>query len=130
MRLFHQFVRFAAVGLSGTAVQYSVLWVGVECFGAQRAAAAASAVGYLCGSLCNYLLNRMFTFKGNHAHTRAAPRYFMVIGGGWLINTSLMAWWVQHLHWNTWLAQMLATAIGLAWNFSGSRWWAFRHRPH
>ena len=42
--LHHQFLRFAAVGASGTLVQYSVLWTGVTFFGVD-AAAAASGLG-------------------------------------------------------------------------------------
>lgn len=124
--VFEQFLRFALVGASGTAVQYVVLWLGVTFLGAP--AAAASAVGYLCGAVVNYLLNHAFTFKGQSSHGRAAPRYFALLGVGWCINTGLMTLFVHELGWNYWIAQIITTGIGLCWNFAGSRWWAFSHK--
>ncbi len=125
MSISRQFIRFAAVGASGTAVQYLVLWGGVEFFAAS--AVAASAVGYVLGSVVNYLLNYFFTFKSAKSHVEAATKYYVVLGLGWCINTGLMALFVTHLGWNYWIAQILTTGIGLVWNFTGSRLWAFKH---
>lgn len=124
MSLQRQFLRFAAVGASGTAVQYSVLWAGVELFGAS--AAAASGLGYVLGAVVNYILNYFFTFQSAKSHGEAAAKYFTLLGIGWCMNTGLMWFLVQQLAWYYWLAQVLATGIGLVWNFSGSRWWAFK----
>lgn len=123
--LHHQFLRFAAVGASGTLVQYSVLWAGVSCFGT-GAAAAASGVGYILGSVVNYVLNYFFTFKSDKGHGEAAAKYFSLLAVGWCINTGLMWFLVHHQGWHVWLAQILATGLGLVWNFAGSRWWAFK----
>jgi putative flippase GtrA len=124
MSLQRQFFRFAAVGASGTVVQYSVLWAGVELAGV--GAAAASGLGYALGSVVNYFLNYFFTFQSDKSHGEAATKYFTLLGIGWCMNTGLMWLLVHGLAWNYWLAQILATAIGLAWNFAGSRWWAFK----
>jgi putative flippase GtrA len=124
MSLSRQFIRFAAVGLCGTAVQYVVLWGGVEFFGTP--AALASGVGYMCGSVVNYLLNYFFTFESGKTHAEAASKYFSVLAVGWCINTGLMAVLVHSMGWNYWIAQILTTGIGLIWNFAGSRLWAFK----
>ena len=124
MSITRQFLRFAAVGASGTAVQYSILWGGVEWFALH--AAVASAIGYLCGSVVNYLLNYFFTFDSSKGHVEAASKYFSVLAVGFCINTGLMALMVSQLHWHYWLAQIVTTGIGLIWNFAGSRWWAFK----
>lgn len=123
--LHHQFLRFAAVGASGTAVQYVTLWAGVQVFG-MDAAAAASGIGYMLGSVANYVLNYFFTFKSDKGHGEAATKYFSLLAVGWCINTGLMWLLVQHQSWHVWLAQLLVTGIGLLWNFAGSRWWAFK----
>ncbi len=132
MSVSRQFLRFAAVGASGTAVQYFVLWTGVEF--AAASAVTASAIGYVLGSVVNYLLNYFFTFKSAKSHVEAATKYYVVLGLGWCINTGLMALFVNHLVWNYWVAQILTTGIGLVWNFAGSRLWAFKHdsaaQPH
>lgn len=125
--LLHQFLRFAAVGLFGTLVQYVCLWIGTEWQG-KSAAAISSAIGYALGTVLNYALNYRFTFQSNQSHREAAGKYFSVLGIGWCINTSLMTLFVHHWHWQPWPSQILTTGIGLMWNFSGSRLWAFRHR--
>ncbi|CDG84051.1 GtrA family protein [Janthinobacterium agaricidamnosum] len=124
MSVSRQFLRFAAVGASGTTVQYGVLWTGVELLG--TSAAAASGLGYVLGSVVNYILNYFFTFKSDKGHGEAATKYFTLLGIGWCMNTGLMWLLVHQLGWNYWIAQVLATGIGLAWNFLGSRWWAFK----
>lgn len=119
-----QFLRFAMVGASGTAVQYLVLWFGVE--RCAVGAAAASGAGYGLGALVNYTLNYSFTFGSRQSHSSAAARYFTLLGLGWCLNTSLMWLLVHESGWYYWAAQVLATGLGLLWNFAGSRWWAFR----
>jgi putative flippase GtrA len=122
--LFHQFLRFAAVGASGTLVQYATLWAGVELL--RMPAAFASGLGYVLGSIVNYILNYFFTFKSDSSHARTAARYYAVLAIGWSINTGLMALLAQHWGINYWLAQLFTTGVGLIWNFTGSRWWAFK----
>ncbi|MET3130005.1 putative flippase GtrA [Oxalobacteraceae bacterium GrIS 1.11] len=124
MSVQRQFLRFAAVGASGTAVQYSVLWTGVELFGSS--AAVASGLGYILGAVVNYLLNYFFTFQSAKSHGEAAAKYFTLLGIGWCMNTGLMWLLTHNLAWNYWLAQVLVTGIGLIYNFVGSRWWAFK----
>ena len=125
MQIAHQFLRFAAVGAAGTVVQYTVLWVAVEHLAVP--AAIASAIGFLLGSVVNYLLNYFITFSSAKSHTEAATKYYAVVGVAWCINTGLMTLLVHYQGWNYWIAQVLATGVGLVWNFAGSRWWAFRH---
>ncbi|HAT33399.1 MAG TPA: GtrA family protein [Janthinobacterium sp.] len=124
MSVQRQFLRFAAVGASGTAVQYSVLWAGVNLVGVS--AAAASGAGYALGAVVNYILNYFFTFQSDKSHGEAAAKYFTLLGIGWCMNTGLMWLLAQRLGWNLWLAQVLVTGIGLIYNFAGSRWWAFK----
>ena len=126
MSLPRQFLRFAAVGACGTLVQYATLEVGTGRLGIQ--AAWASAIGYLLGSVVNYLLNYFFTFESGKSHTEAASKYFSLLGVGFCINTGLMALLVHQLGWNLWIAQILTTGIGLIWNFTGSRYWAFKEK--
>jgi hypothetical protein len=83
------------------------------------ASAASSAAPVNCAQL-------LFTFKSDKGHGEAASKYFTLLGIGWCINTGLMWLLVHQLGWYYWLAQVLATGIGLMWNFAGSRWWAFK----
>jgi putative flippase GtrA len=125
MTLPRQFIRFAAVGATGTLIQYGILWAGVEFLTVP--AAFASGVGYAFGSISNYLLNYFFTFESGKSHAETISKYYSVLGIGWCINTGIMGVLVHHWGWNYWFAQLLATGVGLVWNFIGSRWWAFKH---
>lgn len=124
MTLLRQFLRFAVVGVTGTLIQYGILWVGVEIF--SKPAALASGVGYAFGSIANYLLNYFFTFASGKTHLETASKYYAVLGVGWFINTGLMGLLVHRLGQNYWMAQVFVTGVGLMWNFVGSRWWAFK----
>jgi putative flippase GtrA len=124
MSISKQFLRFAAVGACGTLVQYAVLAAGTNWLG--MLPEFASAAGYMCGSVVNYLLNYFFTFESGKSHMEAAGKYFTLLGVGFCINTALMALLAHHLGWNIWIAQCLTTGIGLVWNFTGSRFWAFK----
>jgi len=124
--LLPQFIHFATVGLTGTLVQYLSLWIGVHYF--LISAPIASAIGYIFGSVVNYLLNYFLTFGSNKSHKEAASKYFSIVGIGWCINLFLMSFFVHYLSWYFWFAQFMTTGICLIWNFSGSRWWAFRHK--
>ena len=117
--LHHQFLRFAAVGASGTAVQYSVLWGGVEWAGIS--AAAASGIGYILGSVVNYILNYFFTFKSDKGHGEAASKYFTLLGIGWCINTGLMWLLVDRLGTHPTLAVLLVVAATVPVTFALSR---------
>lgn len=124
-----QFLRFAAVGLSGTAVQYltvqlSVMW-SWSVFD-KAPAVFGSALGYVLASIVNYILNYFLTFSSEKSHLEAASKYFTVLAIGWCLNLGLMSFFVEHLHWWHWYAQLITTAIGLCWNFGGSKLWAFR----
>jgi putative flippase GtrA len=121
----HQFSRFALVGATGTAVQYTVLWIGVNVLA--QSAPASSAAGYLLGSIVNYLLNYAFTFASGKSHFEAATKYYAVMVVGFCLNTGLMEIFVRSLKLNYWVAQVITTGLGLLWNFVGSRWWAFRN---
>jgi putative flippase GtrA len=125
MKLTHQFLRFAAVGATGTLIQYGILWLGVESF--HISAPLASGTGYVFGSVSNYLLNYSLTFRGaGRPLGEAASKYFTILGAGWCINAFLMTVLVSRWGANYWAAQLLATAFVLLWNFCGSRMWAFK----
>jgi len=128
MSISRQFIRFAAVGACGTAVQYTVLAIGTALFTIPPE--WPSAVGYMCGSVVNYILNYFFTFESGKSHVEAASKYFSLLGVGFCINTGLMALLAHHLGWNIWIAQFLTTGVGLVFNFVGSRLWAFKEAHH
>lgn len=122
-----QFIRFAAVGLVGTAVQYTCLGIAIYLYG-RTAAVMGSAVGYILGSIANYILNYFITFDSKQSHKEAGLKYFTVLTIGWFLNLGMISLMVNHWGWWVWLSQMISTGIGLCWNFAGSKLWAFKNK--
>lgn len=120
-----QFIHFAAVGLSGTAVQYGTLALGTTFYG-DEVAVVASAIGYILGSVVNYVLNYFLTFGSAKSHTEAASKYFTILGLGWCLNFGMMSLFIASWGWWLWFAQIVSTGVGLCWNFAGSKLWAFK----
>lgn len=119
-----QFLRFLFSGGLATALQYVILGIGTYQFG--WPAALASGVGYFAGSVMNYVLNYFFTFASEKPHTHALALFYVAVLIGLIINTLAMAILVELLDWSQWVAQVLATLLAFAWNFSASRSWVYR----
>jgi putative flippase GtrA len=117
-------VRFVLTGGIATLLQYVILWSGVEVLGLP--AAVASGIGYLVGSLVSYFLSYYYTFESSRSHVGAVSRFYIMVGIGWLINVLTVGVLADSLEWNKWLAQLIATAIALVWNFCFSRYWVFK----
>ncbi len=118
-----QFLRFSATGAVGTAVQYLVLvWlVGAR----QRPVAVASLCGFVAGAVTNYFLARRFVFPSSRRHSIASFQFMAVAATGALFNTSVVqVLFDSGAHYL--VAQMVATAVVLVWNFTANRYWTFR----
>lgn len=124
----NQFLVFAFVGALATALQYLVVAVGLS-FGGQMVP-VWSAIGYFCGSLLSYLLNRQITFQGTsgtHGHTLL--RFYMMVTTGCLINSAIISIVLFATNWSVWYAQIVATVVTIACNFTMSKNFVFRSWP-
>ena len=122
--ILRQFLTFSGVGLVAAVAHYGVLIAFVEGFG--MAPVIATLWGFLAGAAVSYVLNRRYTFRSDRPHRAAAPRFLAVSTGGFLLNGIVM--WVLNETWGVpyLLAQVVATAIVLFWNFSANLLWTFR----
>jgi len=120
----HQFIRFLLTGVLATLLQYAFLEVTA---GRLRwSPAVGSGLGYIAGSILSYAMNYYFTFRSDAPHMKAAPRFYMMVGIGWLLNTTTMALLADIGGWNKWVSQVLATLFTLLWNFLAARKWVFK----
>lgn len=118
-----QLLRFVGVGGLATALHYLILIALVA--GAGLDATPASATGYALSTLFNYALNRRLTFRSRRSHRSALPRFLLLAGVGLAINTATVWFLAQHLGLHYLIAQVVATALTLCWNFLVARHWAF-----
>ncbi|MGC4027481.1 MAG: GtrA family protein [Steroidobacteraceae bacterium] len=117
------FSRFLGVGLAATALQYAVLVAGVELAGALPV--RASALGFVCGSVLNYLLNRSYTFRSRVSHLRGVSRFIVIVALGLAANVLFMSLLNGYLGWNYVLSQIVTTGVVMLWNFVGHSLWTF-----
>jgi putative flippase GtrA len=118
-----RFVGFLGVGAIATALQYLILLLGVEAFGASPV--VASAVGFTVSAVANYLLNYRYTFRSERSHGSAALRFAIVATAGLLL-TALMMEVLAHRAGLPYLwAQVLTTGVVLACNFVAHALWSF-----
>jgi putative flippase GtrA len=125
MSLAAQFFRFLGVGGLCTAIHYAIMAALVAL--GWMAPVAASTLGFSISAVLNYRLNHQFTFQSGRTHAAALPRFIIVALTGLLINGALVAFAVSALQLHYVLAQLIATAGTVVWNFAVARTWAFAH---
>jgi putative flippase GtrA len=125
IRVAVQWMKFAAVGLSNTALSAAV-YAGLIGIGAQYL--AASALAFTLGALNSYVLNRRWTFE---SRARCAPelcRFACVQLTGLGVNLALLAALVDGAGLPRLAAQLLVFPVASLVTFALSRQWAFRVR--
>jgi len=110
-------LRFAVVGLVGSAVYYALLWSMVELGGVP--VLPASTFAFAVVVLENYLLHRSWTFSSCAPHRQALPRFALMAGWGAVLNGMVMDTCLR-FGWHYLLAQTLALVVVVACNFIGT----------
>lgn len=120
-------LRYAVVGVLGTAIHFGVLvalveWAAVD-------AVLASAVGFFVTLMVSYVLNHRWTFESRAPHGAAFGRYAAVSLLGLGLN-SLIMYLAVHIF-GLWyiLAQALVVIVVPAVNYLLNRSWTFGARP-
>ncbi len=121
--------RFAVVGVITAAIHYGVLALLVQ--QASWDSTAASSLGFALAVGFNYLMHYHWTFPAGPGvepvpHGRALLRYAAMIAGGFLINGALMYLATELWSWHYLLAQALALAAVVTWNFVLASRWVYR----
>lgn len=115
-------LKFGAVGLLNTGADLLVFTMLTS---AGSSVLTAQILGYGCGMLNSYLLNRSWTFRSNASRTREMPRFLLLN----LAVLACVAWLLEQLHTGAALpllpSKLLATAAGMLLNYAGSRFWVF-----
>lgn len=124
--LIGRFLSFSGVGAAATALQYLLLILLVEWLGV--APLPAAILAYLASALANYWANYHFTFRSDLLHRRVLPRFALIAGCGLLLNSLVFYAANTLLGMIYLLAQVIATAVVLAWNFTMNHLWSFSDR--
>jgi dolichol-phosphate mannosyltransferase len=127
----NQFLRFSLVGSSGVLVNLAVYTGAIYILSWHYLTAAT--LSFLVAMTNNFILNRYWTFKSHQTGRSGAGgqyfRYFVVTLFGYLVNMALLLVFIDGLHWQEVLSQLLAIMVTTMTNFLGSKLWAFKTTP-
>jgi putative flippase GtrA len=118
-----QFLRFAIVGTVAGVVQYAILIALVQL--AHLNPVIGTACGFCVAAVVSYSLNRHFTFDHRPVFARGLMKFFVVGAVGLAINVGVVALLVA-LRVHYLVAQLVATAVALIWNYCAARFVVFR----
>ncbi len=128
-----RFLRFAVVGLSGTLLDFLVLTFLKEVV--HLPTLPANTISYSCGTINNFILNRLWTFpEAREKHVAHQFVQFVVISLVGLALNDLLVTLLEDplglllgsLERGYLPAKLVATGVVLVWNFLGNRVWTFR----
>ncbi|MFZ5365126.1 MAG: GtrA family protein [Patescibacteria group bacterium] len=122
-----QFLKFCAVGVTGTAIDFGVLNLGVAVI--KLNVYVAAALAFILAATNNFLLNKRWTFSQKSTGQRMIgqyAQYLAVSAGGLILNLSIMYALIEAADWWYNWAKVLATALVIVWNFSMNKYWTFR----
>jgi putative flippase GtrA len=123
-----QFVKFGIVGISNTLLTFAVYTLLLKVFGVWYL--AASAIGFVVGTINSFLLNRRWTFRDHVGDAYTPVRWTVVQCCGLGINEGLLYVFVHQAQLDKLLAQAFATAVVTVSTFFANRAWTFRmHAP-
>jgi putative flippase GtrA len=118
-----QFLKFAFVGGTATALHYAI-FLALVMFGGV-APGLAAAIGTCFGACVVYTLNRRYTFTTQRSHGEMIPRFVALSVLGALLNGAIVTWLTgAGLHFL--LSQVVATIFVLFINFGVSKKWIYR----
>ena len=123
IEIFHQFLRYAAVGAAATVAHYATLIGLVESQATGKVPGALA--GFVVGGIVSYILNRRFTFDSDTSHGAAIPRFMLVTLVAFGLTGALMWVFAERLGIHYLLSQLVTTGIVLVWTFIGNRFWTF-----
>lgn len=120
-----EFISYVGVGAFATIVDWTFVYIFTDFFGLWYVLSVV--IGYIGGSLTNYLLNKKYTFKNTSMKIGHQFLIFHLITGmGFFLNLEIVVFLVEYL--NVWymFAKMISTSILLLWNFLGHKYITFK----
>ena len=118
-----QFIRYVLVALASFCAQYTVFSLLIEMLDLYPT--LASALGYLAGSVINYILNYIYSFRSQHRHSSTILRFYGAVAFGFCVNTACMFLLNEQVGLWVWPSQVTASVITVLVNFWVMKWLVF-----
>jgi putative flippase GtrA len=123
MAFLRQIAIFAFVGIAAVIVHYGALIGLVELM--RWDPVPATLVGYICGGIVSYILNRRHTYESDRPHGEAIWRFAVVAALGFFLTWLLMYLLSERIGLGYLFAQTITTLIVMVWNFVVHKWFTF-----
>ena len=119
-----KFLRFCAVGVSGTAIDFGLTWLCKEILKIPKF--ISNAIGFVVAATSNYILNRIWTWGSTNEHIGAEyTKFFVVSLIGLGLNTLILYVLHEKMKWNFYLSKVFATGVVMLWNFFANNFFTF-----
>lgn len=120
-----QFIKFALVGISSTAIDWGIYLILTRFLGVYYL--MAKMLSFSIAVINSYIWNRRWTFRSNDpAKLREFIKFLIIAIIGVVLNSSIMYISVEHLRLNDLYGLFLATIIVMFWNFAANKFYTFR----
>lgn len=119
-----QFARYLLVGLLNTGVGYAIIFGCM--YGLGLSPVLSNALGYGCGMIISYRLNRRFTFRATQTGPGTAVKFVVVNGIAYLANLLALVLLIEQFNVHEGVSQVLASAIYVITAFLMNKHFVFR----
>ncbi len=120
-----KFIRYALVGFTGVAVDFSITYIFKEY--AKVSKYIANSLGFSTAVVTNYFLNRYWTFGvGNEDVFIQFGTFLGVSLVGLLINNIIIYFLNEMLKVNFYISKVIAIVVVVFWNFFVNYYYTFR----
>lgn len=121
-----KFLKFSIVGGLNTLISLCIFYILNKVLGINHL--VGSAIGYICGMLNSYILNKKWTFKDSNGRTLLQLVKFSLVNVISLgVNLFAMHILVHSLSLDTMISQIFATGFSTISNYMGSKIFVFHY---
>ncbi len=121
-----QFIKYFAIGISGTVLDILTLWILKEFFG--LIPVVAVIINQIFILLYIFLFNKKFSFQARGNTRNQMFRFLVLAGANYLFAISWMWLWSQYFGYNYLLVRICNIVLAVAWNFLLYREWVYKVR--
>ena len=123
--LFYKLIKFWLTGLLGMGIDFGNTWIVKEQLKWNKY--IANCCGFLLAVVCNYWINRHWTFESvNRLWITEFSKFMMISLIGLALNTSFIYFFHKKKEMNFYFAKFLAILLVFIWNFSANTYFTFK----
>lgn len=122
-----RFVTFCLIGATSSAIDISLLWVGVSILNLNLFLAATLSFGV--ASVNAYVLNHKITFKSGPTSFTKYLQFLIVSVIGLLLTLILLHIFTEYLNMYYLFAKIITVVLVVFWNYFANVLWTFKQTP-